>query len=234
MAHQFDSAPLLCEAICKEISNIATASIHLRGEFNVAFSGGSLPAIVCPGLAPLDMSNWNIFLADERICPLDHPDSNYALLVQEFNKLKLSSMPRIIPIDPALDSAACAVDYEAKIAGKRMDLILLGMGPDAHTASLFPEHKLLNESLDDKDVQWIEDSPKPPPKRITLSLKKIKQARNVLFVCTGESKKENLKNVLEGPESVKFPASLIRNGEDRRVEWFVDKDAAQLLVSKKQ
>jgi 6-phosphogluconolactonase len=105
------------------------------------------------------------------------------------------------------------------------DLVLLGMGPDGHTASLFPNHHLIT-SLEEEDVQYVQDSPKPPPQRITLSLSKIKRAKRVIFVCTGESKKESLKLAIQGEPTSSVPASLIR-GE--HVEWFVDQSAAQLL-----
>eukprot|EP01104_Vermistella_antarctica_P014182 TRINITY_DN4421_c0_g1_i1.p1 TRINITY_DN4421_c0_g1~~TRINITY_DN4421_c0_g1_i1.p1 ORF type:complete len:141 (-),score=21.70 TRINITY_DN4421_c0_g1_i1:628-1050(-) len=107
-----------------------------------------------------------------------------------------------------------------------IDVVLLGMGPDGHTASLFPNHSLLNES-----VAWlhsISDSPKPPPKRITMTLPLINAAQEVCFLATGSGKKEVLQRVLYEPEA-RLPSSLVRTvgkGDDNvGVRWYIDQDA---------
>jgi 6-phosphogluconolactonase len=106
------------------------------------------------------------------------------------------------------------------------DLILLGMGPDGHTASLFPNHELLNES--DRWVAYIEDSPKPPPKRITLTYPVINHASRVVFVAAGKGKQNILKLVLDQPE-LGLPASRVKPNYPGQLYWFVDNAAAALV-----
>ncbi|KAG8958775.1 suppressor of los1-1 [Tulasnella sp. 419] len=96
------------------------------------------------------------------------------------------------------------------------------MGPDGHTASLFPGHELLAE--EDRWVAYIEDSPKPPPKRITLTFPVINHAANVAFVASGSGKQEMLSNILDHPERG-LPCSRVRPAAPGHVYWFVD-DAA--------
>lgn len=102
------------------------------------------------------------------------------------------------------------------------DAIMLGMGPDGHTASLFPGHELLTET--DRWVAYINDSPKPPPKRITFTFPVINHASKVVFVATGASKVDTLHTVLDAPEEG-LPCSRVKPAQPGQVYWFVD-DAA--------
>jgi 6-phosphogluconolactonase len=126
--------------------------------------------------AATEMVNREVFLADERLVPLEHEDSNYRL-IKEF-LLDKAAIPQeqVHPIDVSLldNAEECADEYEKQLMGSfagknavafpRLDLVLLGMGPDGHTCSLFPGHTLLDEDL--RWVAHIEDSPKPPLRRI--------------------------------------------------------------------
>ena len=107
------------------------------------------------------------------------------------------------------------------------DLILLGMGPDGHTASLFPSHELLSES--DRWVAYIEDSPKPPPKRITFTYPVINHASRIVFVCTGAEKADVLHSVLDHPEAG-LPAARVKPVFPGQLYWFTD-DAAAAKVT---
>jgi 6-phosphogluconolactonase len=106
------------------------------------------------------------------------------------------------------------------------DLILLGIGPDGHTASLFPGHELLLEH--DRWVAPIEDSPKPPPRRVTFTYPVINHATRVAFVATGEGKAQILPNILDTPE-LGLPAARVRPVAHGQLVWFVD-DAASAEV----
>ena len=106
------------------------------------------------------------------------------------------------------------------------DLILLGVGPDGHTASLFPGHELLLE--DDRWVAYLEDSPKPPPKRVTFTYPVINHAARVAFIATGEGKAEVLQQVLDQPEKG-LPASRVQPVFPGQLYWFVDEPAARLV-----
>ena len=104
------------------------------------------------------------------------------------------------------------------------DLILLGIGPDGHTCSLFPGHELLSE--EDRWVAYIEDSPKPPPKRITLTFPVLNHAARIAFVAAGAGKADTLHTVLDEPEKG-LPASRVRPAHPGQLYWFVDDAAAE-------
>eukprot|EP00066_Takifugu_rubripes_P013090 XP_011602356.1 PREDICTED: 6-phosphogluconolactonase isoform X2 [Takifugu rubripes] len=140
----------------------------------------------------------------------------------------------ILTIDSSLPVTDCAEDYERKLKeafpGDGLpvfDLLLLGMGPDGHTCSLFPDHPLLEET--NKIVAPISDSPKPPPLRVTMTFPVVNSARCVAFVSTGGSKAPVLKEVLEGKGDSLFPAARVlpTNGE---LFWLVDDPAAASLT----
>lgn len=237
--HVFGANQSLSAALGAYIAQRSDAAVAARGHFTVAFSGGSLPSLASAALTqpPLrdqvDWAAWQIFFADERCVPLTDEESNYRLVQAELLQ-KVSIPPeQVYPINPVLDPAAAAQAYQAALAQcfqtqpptlPRFDLILLGMGPDGHTASLFPNHPLLHETS-----AWVApvfDSPKPPPERITLTLPVLNAARAVAFVVTGASKAQALAQVFD-PQTPwgAVPAGLVQptNGE---LTWFVDDAAA--------
>eukprot|EP01018_Ginkgo_biloba_P024111 Gb_01260 [translate_table: standard] len=146
-------------------------------------------------------------------------------------------------INDTLSAEDAAKDYEVRLrelvnskildvskcgGWPRFDLMLLGMGPDGHIASLFPHHPLIHENK--KWVTFIKDSPKPPPKRITYTLPVINSAANVVMVITGANLAETLRKVFgkELPYG-ELPAQLVAP-EDGKLVWFVDKEAASKLA----
>lgn len=186
--------------------------------------------------APIDWAAWHLFWVDERCVSLDHPDSNYRLTREYLLDRVAISPQQIYPIDPALDPDAAAKAYQAKLiqvfappSGQipRFDLILLGLGEDGHTASLFSGHPLLQET-----TLWVApifNAPKPPPERITLTLPVLNNARHVVFITTGAGKAEVLPQVLEAEfPADPLPARLVSptNGS---LAWFVDEAAAGQL-----
>lgn len=183
-----------------------------------------------------DHTSREIFFCDERAVPLDSPDSNFKACNDAF----LSHVPipreQIHTINESLldDLEELADEYEkqlvecfAQMNAARFpvfDLILLGMGPDGHTCSLFPGHALLSES--DRWVAAIDDSPKPPSRRITFTYPVVNHAYRVAFVVSGESKQDMLQKVLDQPEEG-LPCSRVRPAAPGLVFWFADADAAK-------
>ncbi|NXF27810.1 6PGL phosphogluconolactonase, partial [Rhodinocichla rosea] len=108
----------------------------------------------------------------------------------------------------------------------RFDLLLLGVGPDGHTCSLFPGHALLQEQ--DSLVSFLEDSPKPPAQRVTMTLPLLNAAKSLLLVATGASKAPVLKRILEQQEQPPVPAARLRP-RSGRLQWLLDREAAAEL-----
>lgn len=224
------------------------AGLARHDAFKIAVSGGSLPATLAKALlAPSNSSDddipqfgkWEIFFADERAVQLDHADSNYRLLKDELLDRIPEGMgePAVHPINVQHldDTQALADQYQevlmnsfaAKDSVKfpTFDLILLGCGPDGHTCSLFPKHELLRET--DAWVASIEDSPKPPPRRITLTLPVVTHGTKIAFVATGGGKKDILKTILDLEEGRSLPCGLVNEGAGEKVSWFTDSSAVE-------
>jgi 6-phosphogluconolactonase len=232
----------LAQQIAGYLLQVSGKAVAERGRFTVALSGGSLPKLLAataaePFSGRIDWAAWHVFWADERCLPLTDPDSNYYLARQFLLDQVDIPTGQIYPIDPALVSepAAAAKAYQAKLAEvfqppagqlPRFDLILLGMGEDGHTASLFPGHPLLVEK-----TLWmapILNSPKPPPARITLTLPVINYARQVAFITTGAGKAEVLPQMLEPTTEPLLPAARVQPTAGE-LHWFVDAAAAANL-----
>ena len=187
--------------------------------------------------ADAQFSAWHIFLADERYVHIDHADSNMG--EWKARLLDQCAIPpsQICPLDISLPLADAATAYEAQLRSvcgggvaasggepPRVDLLLLGMGPDGHTTSLFPGHPLVEES--GCWVATISDSPKPPPSRITLTLPCLNASRTCLFVVTGGSKAPCVRDAFS-PEP-ETPAGLVL--ATQRTHWMLDAPAAAELV----
>lgn len=251
--YTFPSVAELATPLRSFVLSQQDAAIERHGVFRVAVSGGSLPKTLAMALLAKGKGNenakpddvvkfnkWEIFFADERCVPLDHEDSNYKLLKDELlDKIPVAELgePKVFPIDEKhLDNAQEMADqYEKTLVSifaardsvklPLFDLLLLGCGPDGHTCSLFPSHPLLRES--DAWVLSIEDSPKPPPKRITLSLPVVLHGAKIAFVATGGGKKDILKQILETEEGRALPCGLVNEGAGDKVYWFTDAPAVE-------
>ncbi|KAG6897327.1 hypothetical protein C0992_002385 [Termitomyces sp. T32_za158] len=242
----YPSPDALVDGLAAFIVKAQKDSLDKKGRFTVALSGGSLPKMLA-GLIDNPALKWDkwydslrpqVFYVDERVVPLDHPDSNYlASFTHLFSKVPIPRQ-NIHTIDTTLldDLEELSDAYEKELIREFaqkdsarfpiFDLILLGMGPDGHTASLFPGHELLAE--EDRWVAYIEDSPKPPPKRITFTYPVINHASRVVFVATGKEKVDTLTQVLDHPETG-LPSARVRPAYPGHLYWFVD-DAASAKV----
>ena len=246
--YSFADTAELASAVRKYVITQQNAALDRHGVFRVGVSGGSLPktlaqALLSKGTSEQDrpqFSKWEIFFCDERCVPLDHEDSNYKLLKEELlDKISVEEFgqPKVFPIDEKyLDDVQEMADqyndvlvsvFAARDSVKLplFDLLLLGCGPDGHTCSLFPGPPLLRVS-----EAWclsISDSPKPPPKRITLSLPVVLHAAKIAFIATGAGKKDIMKQILESEEGRALPCSLVNEGAGDKVSWFTDHAAVE-------
>ncbi|KAI2492483.1 glucosamine-6-phosphate isomerase/6-phosphogluconolactonase [Fragilaria crotonensis] len=197
---------------------------------------------------------WHVILADERCVPLDDPESNMGAL----KRVLFSSIPvpesQIYGINESVleNSASIAIEYESIVrqvlfkSGGQLDLAVLGFGPDGHTCSLFPNHELLDET--NKWIASIDDSPKPPPRRITMTYPLLNNyTRHVIFCGAGDSKAPILQRVFETTtgllpttsesgmrynvilsEPAPFPCARVRPdslGEQNTLTYIVDQEA---------
>lgn len=217
--------------------------------FKIGLSGGSLISVLHEGLLArkdVQWGKWDIYFADEHLVPFEDEDSNYGLVKRKLLDLLPPDVeqPNVFHIDESLinDAQEAADSYEktlirgfaAKDSVKlpMFDLLLLGCAPDGHTCSLFPNHALLRE-----DLAWVapvEDAPKPPPRRITLTLPVICHSHRVTFVVEGSTKAPVIKTIMERPEKG-LPCSLVNEGAAGKVSWFVDNEALTgVFVTKKE
>lgn len=237
-------AAALARAAAEIFIDAANQSIATTGRFTVALSGGTTPKALYTLLADdpelrarVPWPNIYFFFSDERPVPPDHADSNY----RTANDAMLSKM-RIPPdhlfriqgecADPSEAADLYASDLRAffSLAGTqlpRFDLLMLGMGPDGHTASLFPGTDALKEEWRMAVANWIE---KLHTHRITLTVPVLNHAALIMFLAHGTDKAPALKEVLEGPpDPMRLPSQLVRP-IDGRLLWLVDESAAALLA----
>jgi 6-phosphogluconolactonase len=215
-----------------------------RGRFLIALSGGRTPEQVYQELASRSLpasEEWertHFFFSDERCVPSDHPDSNYHLADQAlFRPLKIRQDHLHRMKGEHSDPHAAALEYEdvlrevtktAPPAWPQLDLVMLGLGNDGHTASLFPGTDALREHR-----RWVTvgHAPSNPHNRLTLTLGVINQATVVLFLASGESKADIVKRILEPQQESdgQLPAALVRPQRGRLI-WLLDRPAASKLT----
>ncbi len=231
----------LFQAAADDVIHAAEGSVSERNRFTIALSGGSTPRnlynlIAANASSTLPWDRMFFFFGDERHVPPDDPESNFRMA----NESLLSKVPipagnifRVPSENP--DASAAAEAYEKSLRNffalqpgefPRFDLILLGMGPDGHTASLFPEAAALQEKSRLVVANWVE---KLKTHRITLTLPVINAARRVLFLVSGTDKAAALHEVLEGKQPAeKYPSKLVRPTNGKLI-WLVDRAAASEL-----
>lgn len=242
---RIDQLPDL-EAVSREgaeaFGRFAREAVGVRGVFHVALSGGSTPrrmfqllAEEKAGRVPWDFVH--LWWGDERTVAPDHADSNY--------RMTREALIAPLGLDPARvhrihgeshDHAAAAADYEAELVAALgsppvLDLAIQGMGPDGHTASLFPGSPALSETQRFVVANPV-DSPVANGKtvRLTMTATVLNAARQIIFLVAGADKADALAAVLEGPrDSQTYPSQLIHGGET--ATWFVDNAAAAKLRS---
>lgn len=216
----FSSATLVAEAVCTAILDAAREAIAAQGSFKLVLAGGSSLEHAYRLLAqqPADWSKWHIYYGDERCLPADDPNRNS--VIAEKALLNHVNIPaaNIHTIPAELGNRQAALLYQQHIVDAMpFNMVLLGMGEDGHTASLFPKHEHPNDEL----VHAVFDSPKPPPERVSLSATALSNAQRVLFVITGEGKRAALKQWQAG---VHLPVCMIQPAAG--VDIYLDHAAA--------
>ena len=238
----FPNPQALFEGAAQDFVQQAKAAVQSRGRFTVALSGGSTPRGLFQVLSTKDhdLLPWDrmfFFWGDERHVPPDHPDSNYRMAYETL----LSKVPvpasdifRVPAEDPDGDQLAARYERTLRDFFKlapdelpKFDLILLGMGPDGHTASLFPQSRGLQERKRLVIANWVE---KFSTFRITFTAPVLNAGRIVEFLVAGADKALALQEVLEGSASAElFPSKLI-DPTDGKLVWMVDQAAAASVM----
>ena len=232
-----DAGTLAHEA-ARRFTGMAREAIDSRGRFSVALSGGSTPGALFSLLAEApyrEQIPWpevDLFWGDERCVPAGDPGSNYYMAEETLIARVPIPAENVHRIRGELAPEAAARTYDKTLRDffcgpyARFDLVLLGLGNDGHTASLFPGSSVLDERerLALAVTAVYEDR---PAERVTLSLAAINTARHVLFLVTGSAKAEIVRAVLEGSRE-QFPAQRIQPGAGA-LTWLLDEEAGSLL-----
>lgn len=228
----FPSLHALAEEAVRCIHRVALQAVAARGRFTLALSGGRTPQglytlLAQGGAGALPYDRMEVFWSDERVVPPDHPESNYAVAWRAW----LSRVPlpaaRIHRVPAAVGAQQAAAQYEAELLRvlgdpPRLDLVLLGVGRDGHTASLFPGRP----ALEDDRLVVAATAPEPPRRRVTFTPRAIRLAYRVLVLASGGDKAQAVRRALEEEPSAAVPASMLRWA---RVCWFLDEAAAAPL-----
>lgn len=188
----FASDDAIREAAQAYIAHEARQAIKARGAFHIVLAGGTTPRAVYQQLPTLetDWHAWHVYYGDERVLSADHPERNSKMASDAWLQqvpipaLQIHPMPTELGLDKAY---AAYITLLAEVGA--FDLVLLGLGEDGHTASLFPGHAW-GAAQEAPDVLQIRDAPKPPPQRLSLSAHRLSRSHAVLFLVTGAGKRE--------------------------------------------
>jgi 6-phosphogluconolactonase len=240
--------------LCPLVATLALQAMKDHGAVSIALSGGSLPSFLAAlpeafkGADP-QWSKWYVFLADERCVPEEDDDSNMKALKDFFLSKVGIPEAQVYGINQDLlqdTAAAMASDYQSRLVSSlkdhtngKLDIAVLGFGPDGHTCSLFPNHKLVGgDQPSETWVAAIEDSPKPPPKRITLTLPALNEnTENVILCGAGGSKQPIIAKVFKSIKKLSgegeyeatmaipppYPCAMV--APKSSLTWVLDQDA---------
>jgi 6-phosphogluconolactonase len=217
--HYLETAEQVAEAACLQILSAADSAISEQGKFKLVLAGGGTPEKVYRLLAKsnADWANWHIYYGDERCLPADHPDRNSLMVALVLLDKVAIPETQIFTIPAELGPEKAAEQYRQTVAeAGTFDMVLLGMGEDGHTASLFPGHLHQQDEL----THAVYDSPKPPPERVSISAKALSNTRELIFLITGANKQEAVNLWRSGRD---LPVASI--SPDNPVDIYIDSDA---------
>jgi 6-phosphogluconolactonase len=188
--HEVPDRQRLQDAAVERIIAAAADAIALSGEFHLVLSGGETPRAIYEQLRQVkaDWGAWHIYFGDERCAPVEDPERNSRMAGDAWLDHVPIPAGQAFAIPAELGAQAAAEAYTAVMQKVgEFDLVLLGLGEDGHTASLFPGHEW-GTAPGSPDALPVFGAPKPPPERVTLSAARLSRARSVLFLVAGESK----------------------------------------------
>jgi 6-phosphogluconolactonase len=226
----FSNTTQLTSMAASDVAVILVAAIKERGRATLVLTGGTLGIQILGDLADqnLDLEKIEIFVGDERYVALDHPDRNEFQSIEAWPELAGAHFNRFPATGRPLDAAAEAANAEfvnkfgpIDTASAVFDVVLLGMGPDGHVASLFPGKQ--------HEMAWViaeHASPKPPAQRLSLSYQALNRARNVFFLASGEGKLEAAKSAIQDVNS-QLPAAKVTGLDLTR--WYLDEEISRGL-----
>ena len=201
------------EQLAAATAAIVADAVRSATPLRLVLAGGTTPKRCYTLLAALDLS-WarvTVLFGDERCLPPLDPESNFRLATDALLRTACPATVHRIPAELGPDEAAAA--YEPIVAAAPLDLVLLGVGPDGHTASLFPGNPALHAT---GYVVGVRNAAKPPPERVSLTLRTLRAAKRVLILAAGADKKEAVRRAFAG----EVPAGMIEHAE-----WLVTADA---------
>jgi 6-phosphogluconolactonase len=204
--HNFQSQDQINQAAVNRILEAADEAIKQFGSFLIVLAGGSTPKAVYQLLSKqeADWVNWHVYHNDDRCLPVDHDERNSKMAREAWLNHVMIPGDQIHDIPAELGNIEGAKQYAKTLSGVRtFDLVILGLGEDGHTASLFPGQEVDNSA----DAVPVFNSPKPPSDRITISQKRLNDTNEVMFLVTGAGKQEAVDNWRKG---VAIPAMLIQ------------------------
>lgn len=206
----FEDPGKLAAAVTGDLLALATAAIEDRGAFHLVLAGGTTPAGVYGRLAgaDADWKRWHIWFGDERCLPRDHADRNDTMARETWLDQVPIPAGQVHAIPAERGPVEAAADYEESLAlVGDFDLVLLGLGEDGHTASLFPGLSSAGAPVDDAVIA-VTGAPKAPPERVSLTARRLSRTQALWFLVTGSGKREALGRLLAGDSSI--PAAMIR------------------------
>ncbi|PWQ93463.1 6-phosphogluconolactonase [Leucothrix arctica] len=211
--HLFQTANQLAEQATQDILDAARMAIADKGAFHIVLAGGTTPKVIYKLLAEAgsDWQHWHIYLGDERCLPANDPERNSVMATECL--LDHVSIPQehvhFMPTE--LGSEAAAASYRKTLEGvSSFDVVLLGMGEDGHTASLFPGH--IHDLSD--TVHAVSNSPKPPADRVSLSSECLSNNAKILILITGQSKHDRIIDWISG---INMPITSITSNKSAAV-----------------
>ncbi len=223
--HLLETADQVATAACGHILHAAEQAIATQGKFKLVLAGGNTPEKVYRLLAQADTdwTRWCIYYGDERCLPADHAERNSSLAWRALLSQVAIPAEQIFTIPAELGNDAAAVAYRPIIAeALPFDMVLLGIGEDGHTASLFPGHQHPADEL----VHAVNQSPKPPAERVSVSAAALSTTQELIFLITGSSKRDIVKAWRAGED---LPVAKLH--AEHAIDVYIDHDALSSITA---